>query len=97
MGYTLVVWRGATKMIPQFWDDVRRDGRLERLIQASSVPPWVLGMGSWDESCEKHGSRYTICIEETVHADFSRLRRMDALSTKQIGASDWLCFELTHN
>ena len=94
-GYTLIVPPGANKMIPMFWDDIISDGRLERLKQVSAVPTWVLGMGSWDEACEKHGSRYTICIEENEHTDISQLSSGEALFSKAIGASDWLCFEMT--
>jgi len=90
-GYTIIDAPSARK----FWDDVIADGRLDKLIKASSVRPWVLGLGSWDPECEKGGQRYTICIEETAHTDFSRLSREYRLFTKEIGASDWMCFEMT--
>jgi predicted transcriptional regulator YdeE len=95
-GYTLIVPAHADKMlIPRFWDDVTADGRLAALQQACSTPPWVLGLGSWDEACEKHGQRYTICIEATAQTDFTILARRQALFTMEIGASDWLCFKMT--
>ena len=72
-GYTLIVPPRSDAMIPQFWHDVVADGRLDLLKKASSVPPWVLGLGSWDPECEKHGQRYTICIEETEHTAWSQL------------------------
>ena len=94
-GYTLIVPPGPEIAIPQFWSDITADGRLEALKQASAVPPWTLGLGSWDPECEKGGQRYTICIEETEHADFVQLAQEVDLFTKEIGASDWMCFEMT--
>ena len=94
-GYTLVlppVGRGDTT-IPRFWDDVIADGRLKKLREVSSVPTCVLGLGSWDPEVPRRGQRYTICIEETVHTDFTRLATETDLFSKEIGASDWLCFE----
>jgi hypothetical protein len=95
-GYTLIVPAHADKqLIPRFWSDVYRDGRVEQLKKASSVPPWVLGLGSWDPQCEKHGQRYTICIEATEHTDFTALVHAQPLFTMEISESDWMCFELT--
>ncbi len=96
-GYTRTVPPGPddTATIVRFCDEVIGDGRLERLKACSPVPPWVLGLGSWDPECPKHGQRYTICIEETTHADFRRLPEKDCPFTKRIGASDWLCFKMT--
>ncbi len=68
-GYTILVPSRSDAMIPQFWHEVTADGRLDALKRASAVPPWVLGLGSWDPECEKGGQRYTICIEETEHTD----------------------------
>jgi hypothetical protein len=75
VGYTFIVPGGkrGEEMIHTFWDEVIADGRLGRLKQVSPVPAPVLGLGSWDPECPKHGQRYTICIEETVHTDFSGL------------------------
>ncbi len=94
-GYTLVAppgKRGAA-MVPRLWDEVIADGRLARLSAASSVPTPIFGLGSWDPECPKGGQRYTICIEETDKTDFTGLAAEFSLFTKQIGASDWLCFE----
>ena len=60
------------------------------------VATWVLGLGSWDPACQKGGQRYTICIEETEHTDFADLAKQYSLFPKDIGASDWMCFETTH-
>ncbi len=94
-GYTIVAPPGkrGEAEVPRLWDTVIADGRLARLVGASSVPPWVFGLGSWDPECPKGGQRYTICLEETEHTDFTRLSADHSLFTKQIGASDWLCFE----
>ena len=94
-GYTLVAPPGkrGEAQVPRFWDDVIKDGRLEKLIGASSVPTSVLGLGSWDPECPKSGHRYTICIEENEHTDFSGLGAECSLFSKTIGASEWLCFE----
>jgi hypothetical protein len=94
-GYTIVTppGRSGEAKIPRLWDEVIADGRLSRLIGASSVPPCVLGLGSWDPECSKGGQRYTICLEEAEHTDFTRLSAAYSLFTKKIGASDWLCFE----
>jgi len=94
-GYTLIVPEHKEYLVPQFWNEISADGRLEKLKKASSVQPWVLGLGTWDAECEKRGYRYTICIEETEHTDFTSLAQEYTLFTKQIGASDWMCFELT--
>ena len=55
-GYTIIVPPGPGKEIRQFWKDVITDGRLDKLTKASSIQPWVLGLGSWDPECEKGGS-----------------------------------------
>jgi len=95
-GYTLIVPPNADdRFVSRFWDAVSADGRLEKLLKASSIRPWALGLGSWDEECEKHGFRYTICIEETEHTDFSSLAQEYPLYTQELGASDWMCFEMT--
>ena len=96
VGFTLLVTAGRKfeRMVPDFWSEVVADGRLARLIAASTVQPWVLGLSSWDPECKKHGFRYTICIEETEHTDFTPLAQEYSLFRKQIGASDWMCFEL---
>ncbi len=94
-GYTLVmppVKRGDMT-IPRLWDAMIADGRLKQLREASAVPTCILGLGSWDPECPKGGQRYTICIEETEHTDFTRLAAQVDLFGKTIGASDWLCFE----
>jgi len=96
-GYTILVPPGRPGMNKprELWDAIIADGRLEKLRSASSVRPWVLGLGSWDPECEKKGFRYTICIEETEHTDFTQLAREYSLFTKEIGASDWMCFEMS--
>ncbi len=96
-GFTMFVPRGRSGrvVIPAFYSDVIADGRLAKLTAASTVRPWVLGLGSWDPECEQYDHRYTICIEETAHTDYSQLAKEYSLFTKQIGASDWMCFELT--
>jgi hypothetical protein len=90
-GYTAVLPPGAD--VKAFWDGVVSDGRLERLAGASSVQAWVLGLGSWDPECEPNGMRYTIGLEETADTDFSSLAREEGFFRKEIGASEWLCFE----
>ena len=94
IGYTLLVPpKSASSLIPQYWRDITADGRLEQLKAAAPDLSWVLGLGSWDPECEKEGSRYTICVEQTEQTDLSRLE--PELFTKNFGASEWLCFELT--
>jgi hypothetical protein len=95
VGYTLIVPPGRDEMPSQFWRDVAADGRLEALQKASAVPPWLLGLGSWDPECEKRGQRYTICIEETEHTDLAQLAQRYPLYRTTIGASEWMCFEMT--
>ncbi len=95
VGYTIIVPpRDRTNMTPRFWDEVMADGRLQALKEASAIPPWVLGLGSWDPACQKGGHRYTICIEETDHTDFGPLAIQHSLFPKDIGATDWMCFEM---
>lgn len=98
-GYTIIVPPAPRDkmVIKRFWDEVVADGRLERLSKASSVPSWILGLGSWDPECEEHGQRYTICIEQTESTDFSQLAEEYHLFTKEIGASEWMCFETTED
>ncbi len=95
VGYTAVV--GKDTSAEQLVRDVTADGRLEGLIKASAVAPWVLGLGSWDPECQGKGDyRYTVCIEETQHTDFVPLQAQfpqHAPFRKRIGASDWMCFE----
>ncbi|MBT3275755.1 MAG: hypothetical protein HN368_21570 [Spirochaetales bacterium] len=94
-GFTLVVPAKMNNDVPIFYEAVAADGRLERLKEASSVSPWLLGLGSWDEECKKHGSRYTICIEETKYTDFSEIEKDHNLFSFNIDKSYWLCFETT--
>jgi predicted transcriptional regulator YdeE len=94
-GYTLIVPPHQDGAVPRFWSEVRADGRYEALQAASAVPTCVLGLGSWDPECEQGGQRYTICIEQTEQTDFSALAAEEGIFTKDIGASDWLCFETT--
>lgn len=94
VGYTLVVAPGDDAAVPRFWAEVVGDGRLEALRAASSVAPWVLGLSSWDSECETRGFRYTICIEQTEHTDFSALAAEEELFSMDVGASDWLCFQM---
>jgi hypothetical protein len=95
-GYTLIAAPGrrGDAQIRDFWNQVKADGRLDQLKSASSAPPWVLGLGSWDPECPKHGQRYTICIEETEHTDFSTISTQHPLFTMEIGASEWMCFDI---
>ncbi|MHB1355505.1 MAG: hypothetical protein ACYCZF_05975 [Anaerolineae bacterium] len=95
-GYTLIAAPGRRggAQIPEFWSPVTADGRLEKLKSASSVRPWVLGLGSWDPECPQHGQRNTICIEETEQTDSTALYLEYPLFTKEIGTSDWMCFEI---
>jgi hypothetical protein len=95
-GYTLIVPPHGDELIPKFWNDVAGDGRLDRLKRASTLPPWLFGVGSWDPECEKHGQRYTFCIEENPYTDFSELAQAGSLYSMEIGASEWLCFEMPH-
>lgn len=95
-GYTLIVPPAASNdTIPDFWKEVSADGRLDKLANASSVRPWVLGLGSWDSECEEGGQRYTICIEETKHTDFSCLSKEYHLYTQEFASVTWMCFEIT--
>ncbi len=96
-GYTLIIPPAGDDMVAKFWDETLADGRVAQLIAASPTPPWLLGLGSWDPECEKHGFRYTICIEETGQTDFSSLEKDHTLFSKEIGESDWLCFITTHD
>jgi len=97
VGYTLIVPpRSDKRTVARFWDDVEAHGRLAALAACSAEPPWVLGLGSWDPECQKGGQRYTVCNEETNQTDFTALAREQPLFTKDTGASDWMCFEMTH-
>jgi hypothetical protein len=95
-GYTLIAAPGrrGDVQIREFWNQVKGDGRLEKLKGASMVRPWVLGLGSWDPECPKHGQRYTICIEETKSTDFSTVSPEHPLFSMEIGASAWMCFDI---
>ena len=94
-GYTLIVPPGQdNQLIPRFVDDLMADGRLDSLQKASSVPAWVLGLGSWDEACQPGGVRYTVCIEESQYTDLSRLKERYPLFSQRFEACDWMCFEI---
>jgi hypothetical protein len=97
-GYTLIVPPGRDELIADFWREVRTDGRLAALAAAAPEPPWLLGLGSWDPDCEPGGQRYTVCVEDVPGTDYRALIEAygpGALYAKQIGASEWLRFELT--
>jgi len=96
-GYTRIIPPGPEDgpAIAAFWREVIADGRLAKLQQVSAGKPWVLGLGSWDEECEKKGQRYTIAIEETGQTNFSALTQEYPLFTYESPASDWMCFEMT--
>jgi len=95
-GYTMIVPpRAAAQTIPPFVGDVMADGRLDELRKASSVPTWVLGLGSLDEECQPDEFRYTICIEQTEHTDLRRLAEQYQLHTQRFEACDWMCFEVS--
>ena len=96
-GYTILVPPGLTGKVTvaDFWQDVRADGRLERLVRASTVQPWVLGVSSWDPMCDAQSRRYTVGIEENENTDFSPIESGFPLFSQTIVASDWNCFELT--
>jgi hypothetical protein len=95
-GFTRIVQPGkrGEAGIPRFVEELMADGRLQKLRAASAVPTWELGLGSWDPECPKGGQRYTVCIEETPDTDFSGLAAEHELFSKEIGASEWMCFEL---
>jgi predicted transcriptional regulator YdeE len=94
-GYTLIIPpKNETQMIPQFVEELIADGRLETLKRASSIPAWILGLGSWDEECQPGGMRYTMCIEETAHTDLNRLLPQYSLHTQSFEACEWMCFEV---
>jgi hypothetical protein len=95
-GYTIIVPPKAdSQMIPRFVSDLMADGSYEALAKASSVPPWMLGLGSWDPECEPGGQRHTVCIEETEYTDLRHLSGNHRLHTQRFEACDWMCFEMT--
>lgn len=94
VGYTLIVAPGADRAVPDFYTEATNDGRMAALRACSSAPTWMLGLSTWDKECEKKGYRYTICIEETQHTDFTALAQRYPLFRLELGASDWLCFEM---
>jgi predicted transcriptional regulator YdeE len=97
-GYTLIIPANADRQtIPQFVSELMADGSIEELTKASSVPPWGLGLGSWDPECEPGGMRYTVCIEETEHTDLRHLTTKHPLHTQRFEACDWMCFEMNDN
>lgn len=48
-------------LIKSFITDLITDGRMETLKKASPVPPWILGLGSWDEDAHP-AARVIRCI-----------------------------------
>jgi len=94
-GFTTIVPPSDPMGAKRFWDEVIADGRLEKLRKCSSVPTNLLGAGTWDEEVPKNGYRYTICIEETEHTDFTALSKQYTLHEIRAGATDWMCFKMT--
>lgn len=94
VGYTRIYRSGEEPGPPAFWDEVLADGRLSRLAAAAAAHPWVFGLGSWDPECPKGGHRHTISIEETPGVDPARLAALEPLHRQEIGALEWLCFEV---
>ncbi len=94
-GYTVVIppndW---TRMIPEFVGQIMTDGRLDSLKRASTVPTWILGLGSWDDQCQPDGMRYTMCIEETEYTDLRLLGKSYLLHTQRFESCEWMCFEV---
>jgi hypothetical protein len=97
VGFTRLIPPHQDQLVDQFWEELRSDGRLEKLRKASNTQPWLLGMGTWDPECAPKGFRYTVCIEETPYTDFTSLGQEYELFSKEIGASDWMCFETTED
>ncbi len=94
-GYTLIIPpKGETPLIPRFAEEIATDGRLDTLKKASSIPAWILGLGSWDEECQPGGMRYTVCIEETEHTDLSCLWERYPPHKQSFEACEWMCFEV---
>ena len=94
-GYTIVIPpNDQTAMTSRFVRDVSSDGRLDSLKKASSVPAYIVWLGSWDSECKPGGMRYTACIEETDHTDFSCLLPGYPQHTQRFEACDWMCFEI---
>ncbi len=96
VGFTHRVPANATEsFVPEIWKSLKNDGRLQLLSHCTPIRPWILGLASWDSTCEENGYRYTICIEQTSRVDLSSLRGVPDFFIKEIGASDWMHFELT--
>ena len=95
-GYTLIIPADCDDRarIDRFWEEVRGDGRLDDLCKAVPHSSWILGMGSWDLECPKRGQRYTICVDDSAGFDPATMSEPSELFSKQIKASDWLCFEI---
>lgn len=94
-GYTIICPpEEEGPIIEAFLQAMNADGRMETLKNASSPPPWILGLGSWDEACPPRGTRYTVCVEETGQTDLSGLLRQYPIHTQSLEACDWMCFEV---
>jgi hypothetical protein len=94
-GYTIICPpEGEGPIIKDFVAAVMTDGRMETLKKASAVPPWILGLGSWDEECQPRGMRYTMGIEENQHTELSGLLRQYPIHSQSFEACEWMCFEV---
>ncbi len=95
VGYTLIVPPHQDKaMIPPFIGQVMADGRFDSLKQAAAPSAPILGLGSWDEDCQPHGMRYTMCIEETPSTQTSHLFAQYPLHRQTFEACEWMCFDI---
>ena len=94
VGYTMIVQPGEEDAVPRFARELMDDGRLVKLKATAPGPVWELGLGSWDAECPNLGYRYTVCIEETPGPALDALAREYPLFRKEIGASEWMCFEI---
>lgn len=93
VGYTQVLAGGEERRIPGFWSTLKSDGRLDALKRLAGNKGWLLGLGSWDPDCPQGGQRYTVCVEAAPSALQELPSHAEAFH-KQIGASDWLRFQV---
>jgi transcriptional regulator with XRE-family HTH domain len=95
VGFTRIIPpHDESNLVGKFVSEVISTGKIDLLRSSSSNPPWILGLGSWDEECEPGGQRYTMGIEETDETDLRELDLRYKLHRQAFERCDWICFEV---
>jgi hypothetical protein len=89
-GFTKIVKSGG-----ELYDEARRDGRWEALVELAGEDGTVYGVASMDKECPKDCYRYTLAVVAGAGKVAASAVR-DSLYSMHIRESEWLIFALEH-